>query len=35
MKWRSATRFSRKAGVRNITSFNGRPAKKTQKELDE
>jgi DNA segregation ATPase FtsK/SpoIIIE, S-DNA-T family len=24
-----------KAGVRNITSFNGRPAKKTQKELDE
>ena len=23
-----------KAGVRNITSFNGRPAKKTQKELD-
>ena len=23
------------AGVRNITSFNGRPAKKTQKELDE
>src|SRR5947207_10440411 len=22
------------AGVRNITSFNGRPAKKTQKELD-
>jgi S-DNA-T family DNA segregation ATPase FtsK/SpoIIIE len=24
-----------KAGVRNITSFNGRPAKKTQKELDD
>ena len=24
-----------KAGVRNITSFNGRPAKKTQRELDE
>jgi len=24
-----------RAGVRNITSFNGRPAKKTQKELDE
>jgi S-DNA-T family DNA segregation ATPase FtsK/SpoIIIE len=24
-----------KAGVRNITSFNGRPPKKTQKELDE
>jgi S-DNA-T family DNA segregation ATPase FtsK/SpoIIIE len=24
-----------KAGVRNITSFNGRPAKKTQKELDQ
>src|SRR5207237_9085037 len=23
------------AGVRNITSFNGRPAKKTQRELDE
>jgi DNA segregation ATPase FtsK/SpoIIIE, S-DNA-T family len=23
------------AGVRNVTSFNGRPAKKTQKELDE
>jgi S-DNA-T family DNA segregation ATPase FtsK/SpoIIIE len=24
-----------KAGVRNITSFNGRPAKKTQRELDD
>ena len=24
-----------RAGVRNITSFNGRPAKKTQRELDE
>ncbi len=34
MRWKSATRFSRKTGVRNITSFNGRPAKKTQKELD-
>src|SRR4051794_14178612 len=28
-------RIFAQAGVRNITSFNGRPAKKTQKELDE
>src|SRR5213079_3086291 len=27
-------RIFARAGVRNITSFNGRPAKKTQKELD-
>ena len=29
MKWRSVTSIFAKAGVRNITGFNGRPTKKT------